>query len=226
MNNSLIVIEGLDGSGKATQTEQLCRYLKKQQMEYRHITFPDYNQDSAALVKMYLSGAFGADPNCVSPYAAASFYAVARYASYQRFWKQDHANGIYIVADRYVTSNLIYQLTKLPQKDWDVFIDWLQDYEYNKLQLPQPDIVVYLDMPPKVSQILMNQRYNGDEMKKDIHERNTDFLDRCRKAALYSAQRLGWHVITCVDCGQLKSIEEIHLEIIDIITRNNNRKGI
>lgn len=226
MRNPFIVIEGLDGSGKATQTEQLRQHFVKRQVRCRCITFPDYRQDSSALVKMYLDGAFGTDPNSVNPYAAASFYAVDRYASYQRFWKQDYLDGVCIIADRYVTSNLIYQLAKLPKEDWDSFIDWVLDYEYHKLKLPQPDIVIYLDMPAAISQTLMNQRYKGDEVQKDIHERNMKFLNRCRETALYSAKKLDWHVIACADYGQPKSIEAIHRDMLDIIACINDRKGI
>lgn len=217
MSHPFIVIEGLDGSGKATQTQKLCDAFANRQIKFRHITFPDYKQDSSALVKMYLEGAFGSDPNSVNAYAAASFYAVDRYASYQRFWKQDYLNGTCIIADRYATSNLIYQLTKLPEKEWDKFIDWAEDYEYNKLQLPKPNIIIYLDMPPEVSQALMSERYKGDETQKDIHERNLAFLNQCRETALYSAKKLGWHVITCAENGKPKSIDAIHQEILNEI---------
>ena len=145
MKHPFIVIEGLDGSGKATQTNQLCKALEQKQIKYRHLTFPDYEQDSSALIKLYLSGAFGTEPNSVNAYAAASFYAVDRYASFQRFWKQDYLDGICLIADRYATSNLIYQLTKLPKEEWDHFIHWAEDYEYHKLELPRPDVVIYLD---------------------------------------------------------------------------------
>lgn len=222
MNRSIIVIEGLDGSGKATQTEQLCQTFQRKKTEYRHITFPDYEQESSALVKMYLNGAFGSDPGCVNAYAAASFYAVDRYASYQRFWKKEYLDGTCIIADRYATSNLIYQLTKLPKEEWDQFIDWVEDYEYHKLELPKPGIVIYLDMPTQVSQVLMNERYQGNEEKKDIHERNMVFLNQCREAALYSAAKLGWYVITCAEHGKPKTIEAIHQEIMDVIATNQS----
>ena len=191
MKHPFIVIEGLDGSGKATQTNQLCKALKQKQIKYRHLTFPDYEQDSSALIKLYLSGAFGTEPNSVNAYAAASFYAVDRYASFQRFWKQDYLDGTCLVADRYATSNL---------------------------ELPRPDVVIYLDVPPEISQALLSTRYQGDETKKDIHERNMNFLMQCREAALYSAEKLGWNVISCADNGTMKSIEAIHKEIMDKLT--------
>ena len=218
MKHPFIVIEGLDGSGKATQTNQLCKALKQKQIKYRHLTFPDYEQDSSALIKLYLSGAFGTEPNSVNAYAAASFYAVDRYASFQRFWKQDYLDGTCLVADRYATSNFIYQLTKLPKEEWEHFIHWAEDYEYHKLELPRPDVVIYLDVPPEISQALLSTRCQGDETKKDIHERNMNFLMQCREAALYSAEKLGWNVISCADNGTMKSIEAIHKEIMDKLT--------
>ena len=148
MSGKLITLEGLDGSGKATQTEFLCKELAGKGIRVRKISFPDYGQPSSALAKMYLDGKFGENPEDVSAYAASSFYAVDRFASYAQFWKEDYQSGAVIVADRYSTSNIVFQMSKLPRDEWDAFIQWVQDYEYNKLGLPQPDCTVYLDMPP------------------------------------------------------------------------------
>ena len=135
-------------AGKATQTELLCKELAGKGVRVRKISFPDYGQPSSALAKMYLDGKFGENPEDVSAYAASSFYAVDRFASYAQFWKEDYQSGAVIVADRYSTSNIVFQMSKLPRDKWDAFIQWVQDYEYNKLGLPQPDCTVYLDMPP------------------------------------------------------------------------------
>ncbi len=217
MSGKLIVLEGLDGSGKATQTAMLCDSLLKRGVTMRHISFPDYDEPSSALVKMYLGGEFGKNPNAVNAYAASSFYAVDRFASYAKFWGADYQNGTVIVADRYTTSNLVYQLSKLPKMEWDSFIDWVQDYEYNKLGLPKPDVTLYLDMPPLVSQKLLNQRYHGDTNKKDIHESNLNYLAVCRESAAYAANKLGWQVINCADGDHPKSIEQIHRECMRLI---------
>lgn len=197
MNGKLIVLEGLDGSGKSTQFERLDSLLTEKNIPHKAITFPDYDQPSSALVKMYLSGEFSKNANDVNAYAASSFYAVDRYASYKKFWEHDYAEGRLILAARYVTSNCIYQMVKLDKRDWSGYIDWLCDYEYVKLGLPRPDKVVFLDMPVEISQRLITGRYSGDEHKKDIHEANVSFLMKCREAALFSAERLGWQILPC-----------------------------
>ena len=214
---TLIVLEGLDGSGKATQTQMLCEALAKEGLRVRQISFPDYDSESSALVKMYLGGAFGVSPADVNPHAASSFYAVDRFASYQRDWKQAYLSGTVILADRYVTSNLIYQLSKVKEDEKEVFIRWVESYEYEKLGLPRPDVTLYLDMDPEISQRMLRERYAGDETKKDIHESNIAFLKDCRKNALYSAERLRWHVIPCYEQKEPKTREAIHREILKIV---------
>jgi dTMP kinase len=214
VNGKLIVLEGLDGSGKATQTALLCSELSSLKVPLRWVSFPDYREPSSALVKMYLSGEFGSDPGDVNAYAASSFYAVDRFASYVRFWRKDYLSGSLIIADRYVTSNMVFQLPKLPRAQWDSFLGWLCEFEYDKLGLPRPDATIYLDMPPEVSQRLLSGRYHGDERKKDIHECNTAFLNACRESAAYCAAKLNWQVINCTDGEQAKSVREIHDEIM------------
>ena len=209
----LMVIDGLDGCGKSTQLNLLDEYLHRTGVPYKQISFPDYDQPSSALVKMYLGGELGGSAAAVNAYAASSFYAVDRYASYTRFWAKDYQKGTPIVAARYVTSNAIHQMTKLPQSEWDSFLEWLEDYEYNKLGLPRPDMVVFLDMPIEVSQRLMEDRYNGDNDKKDIHERDLSYLYQCREAALYVAEKKGWQVISCNDGDSPLPIEVIHQQL-------------
>ena len=213
MAGKLIVIEGLDGSGKATQTKNLFDYLTSNGEQVVKVTFPDYDSPASALVKMYLNSEFGDDPNAVNAYSASAFYAVDRVASYIKNWKEDYLSGKKILCDRYATSNIIYQMSKVPQEDRDSFIDWQYDFEYNKLSLPAPTQVIYLDVEPEVSQKLMLKRYNGDESKKDLHEKNVDFLLTCRENALYAAKKLGWKVISCTKDGEMKSIEDIFEEI-------------
>lgn len=203
----------MDGSGKATQTELLCRNLENSGRSVRHISFPNYEDSSAALVKSYLAGEFGSSPAAVNAYAASSFYAVDRYAAYKKYWSADYLGGVTVVADRYTTSNAVYQMTKLPRGEWDGFMAWLEDYEYRLLALPRPDTVIYLDMPPEVSQRLMSGRYSGDESKKDIHEANISFQQQCRESALYAAERLGWKVVNCSRNGVPRSIEHISAEV-------------
>ena len=217
MASKLIVIEGLDGSGKGTQSALVTKALQDRGFKVRKLTFPDYDSPTSSLVKMYLGGELGDTPDDVNAYAASSFYAVDRVASFIKYWKKDYEECDYIVADRYVTSNIIYQMSKVADSERDEYIEWCEDYEYNRLCVPRPDIVIYLDMPPAVSQKLMSGRYNGDESKKDIHEKNMNFLLSCRKSALYALEKLSWVHISCADNDEPKSIETITQQILDTI---------
>ncbi|MFT3951040.1 MAG: deoxynucleoside kinase [Oscillospiraceae bacterium] len=208
----LIVLEGLDGSGKSTQFDRLSAAL-----DVKPISFPDYTSPSSSLVKMYLSGAFSANAAEVNAYAASSFYAVDRYASYKLFWEADYLAGKPVLAARYTTSNAIYQMVKLAREQWDAYLHWLEEYEYTKLALPKPTLVLFLDMPVEVSQKLLSARYQGDEGKKDIHEADIAFLAQCREAALYAAKKFGWTVIPCAENGLPLAVEQITETILKII---------
>ncbi len=213
----LIVIEGLDGSGKATQAQLLAAHLKEEGLSVREITFPDYASDSSALVKMYLSGQFGPHPDDVNAYAASSFYAVDRYASYKTSWGGFYEQGGIVIADRYTTSNAVHQCSKLPPDQWESFLRWLFDYEFHLLGLPTPDAVIYLQVDPAVSQKLMTARYHGDESKKDVHEKDTAYLARSREAAEYCAAHLGWHTVHCTRGDAMRSIENIQAAVQSIV---------
>lgn len=217
MNRKFIVIEGLDGSGKATQTKILTEKLKLNGKNVKQLEFPDYESPSSALVKMYLGGEFGKSANSVNPFAASAFYAVDRVASYLKFWKADYESDTVILSDRYATSNIIYQMSKLEKANWDSFIEWQADFEYNKLQIPKPDLVIYLDVEPEVSQKLLLKRYGGDNTKKDLHEKDLNFLLECRKSALYAAEKCGWLIVNCCENGEIKPIEKIALEIENLV---------
>lgn len=214
MKSRLIVIEGLDGSGKKTQSELLFSYLVKKNIPAEHISFPNYSSDSSILVKMYLNSEFGGDPYEVNEYAAASFFAIDRYASFMKQWKKIYDNGSTIIADRYTTSNAIYQMAKLPNYSWDNYLNWLYDYEYEKLRLPVPDLVIYLNMPVNESQNFLIKRYAGDNSKKDLHESNIEFLEKCYHAGQYVCKKDNWININCTENGKVKSINDVHAEII------------
>ena len=213
MKSKIIVIEGLDGSGKATQTKILAEKLESRGMKVRRLEFPDYASPSSALVKMYLGGEFGDKPEDVNAYTASAFYAVDRAASFLQHWKKDFNEGAFILSDRYATSNIIYQMSKLDKDEWDSFIDWQNDFEYEKLSIPKPDLVIYLDVEPEVSQELMQKRYGGDASKMDLHEKNLKYLLECRESALYAAEKCSWSVINCCENGKIKGIEQISEEI-------------
>lgn len=213
----LIVIEGLDGSGKATQAELLQKSLqKKEKFKIRKVSFPNYDSPSSSLIKMYLGGQFGTEPDSVNAYAASAFYAVDRYAGFKKDWGEDYKNGL-IVADRYTTSNAVHQCAKLPREEWNAYLTWLFALEYEKMGIPKPDIVIYLKVNPEVSQKLMMKRYRGDESKKDIHERNADYLKCCEAAAEYCSKKCGWKIVECCEKEEMRNIEEIHEEILRII---------
>lgn len=209
----VIVIEGLDGSGKATQTARLYELLSARGVQVRLVSFPDYDSPSSALVKMYLNGEFGSDPGDVNGYAAAAFYAVDRYASFKKDWGKAYDDGAVILCDRYATSNAVYQMTKVPQCEREEYLRWLEELEYCRLGIPRPDLVIYLDVPTDISQSLMSRRYDGDESKKDLHERNLAYLAQCGESARYSAMKLNWNVISCVRDGKMRSIDDISAEI-------------
>lgn len=213
MAGKIIVIEGLDGSGKATQTDLLYQKLISMGKNVRKLTFPCYDSESSALIKMYLGGELGDKPDDVNPYAASAFYAVDRAASFLKDWKKDYDRGTVFLCDRYSTSNPIYHLGKLPKNEYDNFLNWITDFEHNKLGVPAPDHVIYLDMPTELSQKLLSKRYGGNENKKDLHEKDELYLKRCRDSAVFCAQKLKWDVVSCLKDGKIKSVTEIAEEI-------------
>ena len=210
-------LEGLDGSGKTTQTELICKRLQEDGIDFRQIKLPDYDSDSSILVRKYLAGDFGKNAGDVNSYAASVLYAADRFASYTEKWGADYRAGKLIFADRYTPANARYQMTKLDKSEWDSFLEWLFDFEYEKIGIPAPDKVIFLDMPVEVSQRLMTSRYGGDETKKDVHEANVEFLNACREAALYAAEKYGWSVVNCAENGEPLPIEVINDEVYKIL---------
>ncbi len=217
MKGKLIVIEGLDGSGKSTQIELLKSKLKDRTV--KQIKLPDYDSPSSTLVKMYLHGEFGKNPDDVNAYAASAFYAVDRFANYKTKWKENYDRGDIIISDRYTTSNAYHQSTKIPRDAWDEYFNWLQDFEYNLIGIPKPDAIIYLDMPIEISQKMLSNRYSGDETKKDIHESNIEYLLKCREAALVAAKVMNWNVIKCNDGDKPRTIDDIGDEIYNIVSK-------
>ena len=215
----LIAVDGVDASGKQTQTELLLKRFE-QEGDARLVSFPAYESRSSELVRMYLGGEFGTDPEAVNAYAASVFFAADWYATFKTDWGKDYLSGKTIIADRYVSSNMIHQAGKIDDtEEKKVFLDWLYDLEYKKLGLPEPDITVFLDMPPEYGARLMRDRANkitGAEQK-DIHERNAAYLQKSYENALFAAHRYGWRIVSCVKDGEIRTIEDIHKEIYDLI---------
>ncbi len=215
----LIVIEGLDGSGKSTQLELLEQNLKSKDIDCRSVSFPNYESPSSSLVKMYLGGEFGKKPDDVNAFAASVFYTVDRYASFKSDWGNYYNGGGTVVSGRYTTSNAVHQCSKLPENEWKQFLDWLYDFEYNKIGIPKPDKIIFLDMPIEVSQKLLTKRYEGDNSKKDIHESDTEYLAKCRKAAVFTAKHSNWEIIPCSKNGEARTIEEIAEDVLNSVLK-------
>lgn len=212
MSGRLIVIEGCDGCGKSTQLKLLENALTAAGEDVRMLSYPVYESDSSALVRMYLSGKFGKDPEKVNAYAASSFYAVDRIADYLANWKDDYNAGKLIVSGRYTTSNAVHQGAKLSGLQRQDYTDWLFDYEYRLLGLPKPDLVIFLDIPPELAAANIEKR--GET--KDIHE-SWAYIEKSRESALFSAKRYGWHVLQCDENGQMRPADTICSDIINII---------
>lgn len=223
MKGKLFVIEsGVDASGKATQSEKLYKRLMDEGRKVKKITFPNYESQSSALVKMYLNGDFGQKADDVNPYTASTFYAVDRFASYTIEWKDFYQNGGIIIADRYTTSNMVHQASKFDcQEEKKAFLDWLWDLEFVKMKLPVPDEVIFLNMDPEISYQLMKNRSNKitGQRKKDIHERDFEYLQKTYENALWVAKHYHWFKINCMQKDKLKSIEEIHEEIYQRVAK-------
>lgn len=213
-----IVIDGLDGSGKETQAELLKEKIEKDGKKVRMISFPDYNNVSSCFVKMYLNGELGKDPSDTNAYAASMFFGADRYISYRTDWRRDYEDPeTTVIANRYTTANAVHQLSKLPRTQWEDFLNWLWDFEYEKLGIPKPDNVIYLEMLPEISLRLISKRASETGRKIDIHEADAGFLERSYEAALYASSRLGWTQIKCYENGEPVSRETVHKMIIDAL---------
>lgn len=216
MAGRLIVLEGCDGSGKSTQLSILERNLRAQGLAPHTLSYPVYASDSSALVRMYLSGAFGSDPGAVNPYMASSFYAVDRCADYLANWKRDYDGGALFISGRYTTSNAVHQGAKLEGQARTTYTDWLFDYEYRLLGLPKPDLVLFLDIPVELA--LANIEKRGE--KKDIHETRA-YIEKSRESALCAAARYDWTVLDCAENGRMRMPEQIGSDILRLIRERN-----
>lgn len=209
----LIVIEGTDGSGKSTQFRLLTDRLESEQVKFQKLVFPQYSEPSSALIRMYLSGEFGKSPSDVNAYAASAFYSVDRYASYRKVWGKWYEEGGLVVSDRYTTSNAVHQASKEPEDKREDFLNWLYDFEYDKLGLPRPDLVIYLDVPTDFTEKMLRHRESETNTHADIHEQDMQYLATCRQMGRAAAEHYGWTVIRCVRDGAMRSVEDIHEEI-------------
>ena len=215
----LIVFEGTDGSGKSTQFALLTKRLAAKNVGFQTIIFPQYSEPSSSLIRMYLGGEFGKRPSDVNAYAASTFYAVDRYASYMKVWKDYFQSGGIILSDRYTTSNAVHQASKEPPEKREKFFAWLYELEHVHMELPVPDLVLYLDMPTEFTEKLMRKREQNTHVHADIHEQNMEYLRLCRQTGLQAAKYYNWHIINCVENGKIRTIESIHDEIYRLVTK-------
>ena len=213
MSGKLIVFEGTDGSGKATQSRLLFERLQREGTECQKLDFPRYGDPAAAPLEMYLHGAFGTHPDDVNAYAASTFFAVDRYASYKQDWGKYYESGGLLIADRYTTSNAVHQAGTLPDGEREKYLDWLFGFEYGLLGLPEPSLVFYLDVPTELTERLMRERERATNTKADIHERDEAYLRACRENARKVAERCAWQRIDCAKDGKMRTVEDIHEEI-------------
>ena len=213
----LIVLEGIDGSGKSAQYRRLCEHLEEDNVSYKHIVFPRYDKESSALIRMYLGGEFGEKPSDVNAYTASTFFAVDRFASYKTDWGKIYNDGGFILSDRYTTSNAVHQGGKLPDSELEGYFDWLYELEYVKMGLPIPDLVIYLDVDVDTSLARMRRRQEKTNTSADIHEKDRAYLENCLRVAERAADYYGWHRIPHKKDGVERELEEKHQEIYSIV---------
>jgi dTMP kinase len=216
LSGKLIIIEsGSDASGKATQTSKLFDRLVTEGHNIKKVEYPNYKSESSALVKMYLRGDFGNSASDVDPYVASTFFTVDRYASFKTEWEEFYTTGGIVIADRYTTSNMVHQASKMDVSERDKYLDWLTEYEFEMFKIPKPDCVIFLDVPIEYSTELMKNRKNKitGEAEKDIHEVDVEYLAKCYNNSIDIADKYGWNKIDCVEEGKLKSIDSIHEEV-------------
>ncbi len=209
----LVVFEGIDGSGKSAHYRRVCNRLEAEGINYDHIVFPRYDNESSALIRMYLNGDFGNNPNDVNAYAASTFYAVDRFAAYRSDWGKAYNSGEFILSDRYTTSNAVHQGAKLSDDELPAFFEWLYDFEYIKLGLPKPDLVIYLDVDLETSLRRMKHRQEKTNTSADIHEKDVKYLQNCLRVADKAADYYNWKRIPFLKNGFEREIDEKHEEI-------------
>ena len=218
----LIVIEGTDSSGKETQTRKLYERLEKEITNVRKLSFPNYKSPACEPVKMYLAGAFGDNALDINPYPVSTMFAIDRYASYKMEWEKFYQDGGIIVSDRYTTSNMVHQASKIESIDKkNEYLDWLEELEYSKMGIPRPDLIIFLNMPTETAAELMAQRKNkitGEDIK-DIHEKDISYLKKSYENACNIAKKYNWLEIKCVENGRLKTIDEIGEEIFSVVEK-------
>lgn len=213
MSGKLVVFEGIDGSGKSTQFKMICDRLSAEKVDFQRIVFPRYDKASSALIKMYLGGEFGTDPGEVNAYAASSFYAVDRYASFVQDWRGHYDNGALIMTDRYTSSNALHQGAKLKTNERRDFFRWLDEYEFDLIGLPRPDLTFYMNIEVSLASQRVNERSTQTDTPADIHEQDMEYLKSCAQSGMMAAGQYGWYVVDCQRDGKPRAADDIHNEV-------------
>lgn len=215
MQGKLIVFEGIDGSGKSTQFDLICDKLTAQSTDFQRLSFPRYSEPSSMLIRMYLNGDFGKNPDDVNAYAASSFFAADRYASFVQDWGSYYSNGGLILTDRYTTSNALHQGAKMESEQRSQYFKWLYEYEFQLIKLPKPDLVFYMNIDVSAAAQRLSSRQAETGTHADIHEQDLTYLENCSQSGLQAAKQFGWHIIDNTQNGQSRSREDIHGEIFE-----------
>lgn len=209
----VIVIEGTDSSGKETQARLLYDRLSKDGLNVKKLSFPRYGNVWATPVEHYLAGDLGKKPGDVNAEAASLMYAIDRLASFKEDWAEFYQSGGILICDRYTTSNALHQTSKLPDDKRIDFLEWLYDLEYNKMELPRPNLIFFLNVADSVAERALMQRTGKAGVQHDIHETDLEYLRRCRENGRFVAQYDHWVTINCTENDQFRTREEIHADI-------------
>lgn len=216
----LIVIEGsCDGIGKTTQYKLLEQHLLKDNYEVVKHHFPSYGTEEGLLVEKYLKGNLGS-PEELSPYFINSLYAIDRAITWNNTLKKEYEQGKIILLDRYTTSSIIYQAALIEDiEQRKKFIDYIIDYEYNKLGIKSPDQTIFLTAPFDEITKIRNQRKTNDGITNDIHETNLEFMKKVYENAIFVANYLSWDIVECFQNNQMRSIDDIHNEVYKLVKK-------
>ena len=222
MKGKLIVIDGVDGSGKATQRKLLQEALLSKKIKVESIEFPRYEDNIyGKLVGRYLKGEFGGT-NDVSPYLTSLPYAGDRLLAKPLIekWLDE---GKIVITDRYVSASMGHQAAKLPVAERQEYLDWLEELEYQTNGLPREDLVLFLYVAPEMAQrniLQKDPRKYIEFQKRDIHEANEEFLSESTKMFLKLAkEKPDWVLVECMKEGKMKSRQDIHQEIVEVLEK-------
>ena len=218
----LIVVEGAcDGIGKSTQYELLYNSLIKDAFKVTKHHFPSYGTEEGAPVEKFLKGELGS-PKDLSPYLVNSLYAVDRAITWQTILKPDYEQGNIILLDRYTTSSLIYQSATIEDiEEKKKFLDYVTDYEYNKLGIQKPDMVIFLFAPFEIVTKMRNLRKQNDGIENDVFEKDIELMKKIYENAVFVANYLSWNIINCASVNEMKSIDDIHQDIKKLVKTLN-----